>query len=311
MKKISVVLGASLLLLFSCVNDKSSVTEVDKVTFTPEIDSVSYIIGVMYSDFIYNQIGIQKLNFEEFENATNTFLNEGELRIHQDSSKVLIEKFIIQFNDSTITQENANYDNLDDLSYSLGLDVAKNIVTQYDINFNPSEFIKALKVTINGEENAVSVKDAESYFDEFMTTRQQKEFEVKQSELMDKLAENRISMKNTVNGKVTLNSGLQIEILSEGNGVSPTLQDQVTVHYTGKLVDGTVFDSSVERGDPLVTPLTRVIPGWTEALQLMHVGSKWNLVIPSDLAYGEGGIPQAGIGPNSTLYFEVELLKIN
>ena len=311
MKKISVVLGASLLLLFSCVNDKSSVTEVDKLTFTPEIDSVSYIIGVMYSDFIYNQIGIQKLNFEEFENATNTFLNEGELRIHQDSSKVLIEKFIIQFNDSTITQENANYDNLDDLSYSLGLDVAKNIVTQYDINFNPSEFIKALKVTINGEENAVSVKDAESYFDEFMTTRQQKEFEVKQSELMDKLAENRISMKNTVNGKVTLNSGLQIEILSEGNGVSPTLQDQVTVHYTGKLADGTIFDSSVDRGEPVVFPISGVIPGWTEALQLMQVGSKWNLVIPSDLAYGEGGIPQAGIGPNSTLYFEVELLKIN
>ena len=311
MKKISVVLGASLLLLFSCVNDKSSVTEVDKVTFTPEIDSVSYIIGVMYSDFVYNQIGIQKLNFEEFENATNTFLNEGELRIHQDSSKVLIEKFIIQFNDSTITQENANYDNLDDLSYSLGLDVAKNIVTQYDINFNPSEFIKALKVTINGEENAVSVKDAESYFDEFMTTRQQKEFEVKQSELMDKLAENRISMKNTVNGKVTLNSGLQIEILSEGNGVSPTLQDQVTVHYTGKLADGTIFDSSVDRGEPVVFPISGVIPGWTEALQLMQVGSKWNLVIPSDLAYGEVGIPQAGIGPNSTLYFEVELLKIN
>ena len=311
MKKISVVLGASLLLLFSCVNDKSSVTEVDKVTFTPEIDSVSYIIGVMYSDFIYNQIGIQKLNFEEFENATNTFLNEGELRIHQDSSKVLIEKFIIQFNDSTITQENANYDNLDDLSYSLGLDVAKNIVTQYDINFNPSEFIKALKLTLNGEENAVSVKDAESYFDEFMTTRQQKEFEVKQSELMDKLAENRISMKNTVNGKVTLNSGLQIEILSEGNGVSPTLQDQVTVHYTGKLADGTIFDSSVDRGEPVVFPISGVIPGWTEALQLMQVGSKWNLVIPSDLAYGEGGIPQAGIGPNSTLYFEVELLKIN
>ena len=144
-----------------------------------------------------------------------------------------------------------------------------------------------------------------------MTTRQQKEFEVKQSELMDKLAENRISMKNTVNGKVTLNSGLQIEILSEGNGVSPTLQDQVKVHYTGKLADGTIFDSSVDRGEPVVFPISGVIPGWTEALQLMQVGSKWNLVIPSDLAYGEVGIPQAGIGPNSTLYFEVELLKIN
>jgi len=311
MKKITVVLFASLSILFSCGGGNPSVSEENKGVFTPEIDSVSYIIGVMYSDFIYNQIGIQKLNFEEFENATNTFLNEGELRIHQDSSKVLIEKFITQFKDSTITPENANYDNLDDLSYSLGLDVAKNIVTQYDINFNPSEFIKALKVTLNGEENAVSVKDAGSYFDEFMTKRQQKEFEAKQTELMDKLVENRISMKNVLNGKVTLNSGLQIEILSEGNGISPILTDQVTVHYTGKLEDGTVFDSSVDRGEPVTFPVSGVIPGWTESLQLMQVGSKWNLVIPSELAYGEGGIPQAGIGPNSTLYFEVELLKIN
>ena len=311
MKKIIVVLLTSLSILFSCGDENSSVTEENNVVFTPEIDSVSYAIGVMYSDFVYNQMGIKKLNFEEFENASNTFLKEGELRIHQDSSKILIEKFIKQFQDSTISPENVNYDNLNDISYSLGLDIANNIVTQYDINFNTSKLIKAFKETFNGENHSISVKESGSYFDEFMTKRQQKEYEQQQTILMEKLVENRKSMKNAVNGKVTLNSGLQIEILSEGNGVSPILTDQVTVHYTGSLEDGSVFDSSVERGEAAVFPVSGVIPGWTEALQIMQVGSKWRVTIPSEFAYGERGVPQANIPPNAVLIFEMELLKIN
>lgn len=116
------------------------------------------------------------------------------------------------------------------------------------------------------------------------------------------------------NGKrpevVTTPSGLQYEVIEEGNGDQPKSGDQVTVHYTGRLIDGTVFDSSVERGEPATFGVTQVIPGWVEALQLMKVGSKWRLHIPSNLAYGPqgaGGI----IGPNSTLIFDVELLSIN
>ena len=311
MKKITVVLFASLSILFSCGGGNHSVSEENKGVFTPEIDSVSYAIGIVYSNYIFNNMGIQKLNFTEFENAANTFLNEGTLRIHQDSGRIAIDAFVKQFEDTLVNPINANYDNLDDISYSLGLDIAKTITSRSNLSFNSLELTKAFRVIFEGEESKMSIEEANICFESFMIKQQKEEAKKSQSLLMEKLVENRKSMKNTVNGKVSLNSGLQIEILSEGNGVSPTLQDQVTVHYTGKLVDGTVFDSSVDRGEPVVFPISGVIPGWTEALQLMQVGSKWNLVIPSELAYGEGGIPQAGIGPNSTLYFEVELLKIN
>ena len=107
----------------------------------------------------------------------------------------------------------------------------------------------------------------------------------------------------------TLESGLQYEVLVEGSGPKPSAEDTVVTHYHGTLTDGTVFDSSVERGSPASFPVNRVIPGWTEALQLMGVGSKWRLVIPPELAYGERGAGGA-IPPNSTLVFEVELLEI-
>ncbi len=115
------------------------------------------------------------------------------------------------------------------------------------------------------------------------------------------------------NGKrvevMTTPSGLQYEILEDGNGPRPEATDQVEVHYTGKLIDGTVFDSSVDRGVPATFGVTQVIPGWVEALQLMKAGSKWRLFIPSQLAYGPQGAGGV-IGPNQTLIFDVELLKV-
>ena len=109
----------------------------------------------------------------------------------------------------------------------------------------------------------------------------------------------------------TTASGLQYEILVNGEGeTKPTAENEVTVYYHGTLVDGTVFDSSIERGEPVSFPVNGVIPGWVEALQLMQVGDKWKLTIPGNLAYGDNGIPQAGIPPNATLVFIVELLSI-
>ncbi len=110
-------------------------------------------------------------------------------------------------------------------------------------------------------------------------------------------------------GVITTASGLQYEILVEGNGQTPGETDRVTVHYTGTLIDGAVFDSSVEQGQPAELPVNRLIPGWVEALQLMQVGDKWRLFIPSDLAYGERGAGDV-IGPHQTLIFEVELLDV-
>lgn len=107
----------------------------------------------------------------------------------------------------------------------------------------------------------------------------------------------------------TTPSGLQYEVLTEGDGPQPSADDQVEVHYTGKFIDGTVFDSSVDRGQPATFGVTQVIPGWVEGLQLMKAGSKWRLFIPSALAYGPNGVPGA-IGPNQTLIFDVELIKV-
>ncbi|MFT6791733.1 MAG: FKBP-type peptidyl-prolyl cis-trans isomerase [Cellvibrionaceae bacterium] len=110
-------------------------------------------------------------------------------------------------------------------------------------------------------------------------------------------------------GVVTTESGLQYKEIASGDGSIPTAEDTVSVHYKGTLIDGTVFDSSYDRGEPATFPVNGVIPGWVEALQLMNVGDKWELVIPSDIAYGPGGTGGA-IGPNATLIFEVELLEI-
>tara|TARA_B100001287_G_scaffold276252_1_gene286399 strand:+ start:1129 stop:2169 length:1041 start_codon:yes stop_codon:yes gene_type:complete len=126
-----------------------------------------------------------------------------------------------------------------------------------------------------------------------------------------KLLESKKVLADLNKDAIVTESGLAYKIINKGNGnVNPSPSSTVTVHYTGKLTDGTIFDSSVQRGEPATFPLNRVIPGWTEGVQLMVVGDKFTFIIPSDLAYGSSGIPQAGIGPNATLIFEVELLEI-
>lgn len=111
-------------------------------------------------------------------------------------------------------------------------------------------------------------------------------------------------------GVITTDTGLQYSIIKEGKGTKPTKDSEVTVHYEGKLLNGKVFDSSYERGQPATFRVNQVIAGWTEALQMMPEGSTWELYIPSDLAYGPGGAPQGGIGPNELLTFKVELIKV-
>jgi FKBP-type peptidyl-prolyl cis-trans isomerase FklB len=194
---------------------------------------------------------------------------------------------------------------IDSVSYSLGVNIGENIKTQFpDIDIK--NFEAAIKdVLDDSKEPTVSGADAQKKIQEYFSKQQAKASESVVEEGRKFLAAN--SKKENV---ITLKSGLQYEVIKSGEGAKPSLNDQVTTHYHGTLIDGTVFDSSVERGQPASFPVNGVIKGWTEALQLMNVGSKWRLFVPYDLAYGERGAgPQ--IGPFTTLIFEVELISIN
>jgi len=201
---------------------------------------------------------------------------------------------------------------IEKVSYIYGVDIANYFQKQgldsiLDLDF----FNKAIIDVFNEDTLDISREDGEkilmAYIERIQEEKREKEL-LEQSKVL--LANKKIIEESTTNN-ITLASGLEIQILEVGKGDSPTLLDEVTVHYHGMLTDGTVFDSSIDRGEPITFSVNGVIPGWTEALQLMQVGSKWKLTIPSDLAYGEQGISQAGIPPNSILIFEVELLVIN
>jgi len=194
---------------------------------------------------------------------------------------------------------------IDSVSYSLGVNIGENIKAQFpDIDLN--NFETAIKdVLDNKKEPKISGADAQKVIQDFFKKQQAEASESVIEEGKKFLTDN--AKRNEV---TTLESGLQYEILKTGEGPMPSLNDQVTTHYHGTLIDGTVFDSSVDRGEPATFPVSGVIKGWTEALQLMSVGSKWKLFVPYDLAYGERDAgPQ--IGPFTTLVFEVELIKIN
>lgn len=190
------------------------------------------------------------------------------------------------------------------ISYALGMNLAQNLKASGIETIEYSEFTKGLEAAFEGQETEMSADEANQILQQFFGELQAKQAEAAIQAGKDFLAEN--AKKE---GVVTLESGLQYEIMTEGNGDKPAATDQVECHYHGTLIDGTVFDSSVQRGEPATFPVNGVIQGWVEALQLMPVGSKWRLFIPSDLAYGERGAGQH-IGPHTTLIFEVELLAI-
>jgi|TARA_B100000497_G_C7528589_1_gene320723 FKBP-type peptidyl-prolyl cis-trans isomerase FklB len=194
---------------------------------------------------------------------------------------------------------------LDSVSYSLGVNIGENIKKQFE-NINLDNFEAGIKDVLEKElETKISDNQAQAIINSYFSKKQKKE-----SESMIEEGANYLQENAKKEGVTTLPSGLQYEVINDGTGPMPTIEDNVTTHYHGTLIDGTVFDSSVDRGEPASFPVGGVIKGWTEALQLMSVGSKWKLYVPYDLAYGERGAG-AQIGPYSTLIFEVELISIN
>lgn len=198
----------------------------------------------------------------------------------------------------------------DKLSYAIGMNVGKNLQRQ-SLDVDPAIILRGLKDTMSGGKTLLTEQEAQA-----VLTQLQAEMRKKQEE-KTKLAEETnkkegdafLAANKTKEGVVTLPSGLQYKVIKQGTGPKPTATDSVVCNYRGTLIDGKEFDSSYKRGEPTTFPVNGVIKGWTEALQLMPVGSKWQLFVPAELAYGARG---AGpdIGPDSTLIFEVELMSI-
>lgn len=197
------------------------------------------------------------------------------------------------------------------MSYALGMSMGHNFKGTGIKTLNSADFAAGVASVYDGVKPEMTFDEAKRIVNEYfakLEAEMQAEA-AKQGEVNRKNGEAFLTENAKRDGIKVTESGLQYEVLESGKGDSPKASDNVEVHYTGKLIDGTVFDSSVERGVPASFGVTQVIPGWVEALQLMHEGDKWRLYIPSDLAYGPNGAGGV-IGPNMTLIFDVELLRV-
>jgi FKBP-type peptidyl-prolyl cis-trans isomerase FklB len=192
---------------------------------------------------------------------------------------------------------------LDTVSYSMGIAIGNSMKMAGFTQFNDKLFYQALTEVLNSKETIIKPEATNNIIQSYMM------------KLHTQLASKNLAIgrkyleeNKTKEGVVVLPSGLQYKVIKQGEGISPTVDDKVTCHYHGTLIDGKVFDSSVQRGKPAQFAVNGVIAGWTEALQLMKTGAKWILYVPSELAYGEQNVP--GIEPNSVLIFEVELISV-
>ena len=196
---------------------------------------------------------------------------------------------------------------MDKTSYAIGLSFGQHLAESGIKGIDYNSFARGVEAMCEKKPLEIDIQEAQQLLNTYFT-KLQAEQEVASADKR-KAGEEFLKENAKREGVITLKSGLQYEIMVEGNGVIPTAKDKVKVHYHGTLIDGSVFDSSVQRVEPAVFGVTQVIQGWVEALQLMPVGSKWKLFIPYNLAYGERGAGSM-IQPYSALIFEVELLDI-
>ena len=202
--------------------------------------------------------------------------------------------------------------NLDRISYALGLSMGNNFRSSGIKTLDIKDFADGVAAVFEGAQPKMSYDEAKAEIKAFFEAMEaeQRAAAAKMGEVNEAAGKKFLEENGKRQEVKTTASGLQYEVINEGTGKQPVASDSVTVHYTGKLIDGTVFDSSVERGEPATFGVTQVIPGWVEALQMMKEGAKWRLFIPSNLAYGPNGAGNV-IGPHSTLIFDVELIKVN
>ena len=200
---------------------------------------------------------------------------------------------------------------MDKVSYALGLGIGRQLAQMGANDLNIDDFAAAIKDVLAGNDLKVSNRDAQQIVQDYFAAQEEKlnKERAEKGKVYKEAGEKYLAENAKKDGVVTLPSGLQYQVLQEGNGKKPTAKDSVKCHYEGFLIDGTVFDSSVQRGEPAVFGLQQVIAGWTEGLQLMQEGAKYRFFIPYRLAYGEGGAG-ASIPPYAALIFDVELIKV-
>lgn len=193
---------------------------------------------------------------------------------------------------------------MDKFSYGLGMGIGQNLLSMGVEGMNMEDFLKGVSDILTGNKPEMSHAEAQKIVNEHFRKLAEEAYAI------NKEAGEKFLAKNAKKeGVVTLSSGLQYEVIAEGNGNRPSATDRVKCHYEGTLIDGTVFDSSIKRGEPAVFGVNQVIKGWVEALQLMKEGAKWRLYIPYDMAYGENGAGEL-IPPYSALIFDVELISV-
>lgn len=295
---------------------------VEKAKIKTAQDSVSYVVGIDYGSGISEQLETFPggMNSEEFLKAFVAGFKGEDAAITVEDSRTYIMEYVQiaqALEADSVAEAPANKDSV---SYIIGTDYGSGIAEQMETfpgGMNNTAFLEAFVTSFQGDSSKLDIADSRTFIMEYVQAAQAVEAEeqAKLAEEEAKTNENAIAGAKFLeenakkDGVTTTESGLQYKVINEGTGAKPSPGSQVSVHYHGMLIDGTVFDSSVDRGEPASFGVTQVIKGWTEALQLMPVGSKWTLYIPYDLAYGANP-PGGTIPPYAVLIFDVELLDI-
>mgnify|MGYP000200412943 CR=1 FL=1 len=285
-------------------------TESNTYDLSVEIDKVSYSLGANTAKGMSDQ-GLKAIKFNAFAQGFNDVYSNNPVKLTPDQAQAALQGFFNKTEENKINKQEIkqtqpmNLENeIDKVSYSVAVNIAQNIKSQGLTEINQSAFAQGIKDVYESNTAKIDEAEAQQILQSFFQKQQEKQFIVAKE-----AGENFLEFNAKREEVTVLPSGLQYEVIKMGDGEKPTAESTVKTHYHGTLIDGDVFDSSVERGEPISFPVGGVIAGWTEALQLMPVGSKWKLYIPYNLAYGERGAGQK-IGPYSALVFEVELLGI-
>ena len=262
------------------------------------VENASYALGLNYgNNFKKDSLMV---DFDRMEKAMADVVSKGDIEMKDAEMQTILRSYFVD----SIKPDNAKF------SYALGFSIAKNLVQQGFEEMDLTEFKKGREDFMAGKSQRFEL----TQLDSVISVYQKSQMEVIKAKREAEAAEAKVAgiayleANKKKEGVITTASGLQYKVIKEGTGKKPKATDKVTVHYVGKLIDGTTFDSSVDRGQPATFPLNGVIKGWTEGVQLMKEGAKFQFYIPSELAYGENGAQT--IPGNATLVFDVELIKV-